>query len=217
MKMGPRFLVYLFLTAAMASPAAAAELCGDQAVVDTGRENGGKFEKVKIKADNIDFPKRNQVLLRGYTQLIRGGHRVYADELLYNKTRNEVEASGVVKLETPKGDVVKTSVLTYDITNGVAVSGPATFVVADRQSELLGSGKSTVNAHGEAERITFESEYIMILENAQVTTCLDGEEDVTFKADELRVDLNEGVRTGKRVKIKIAEPNKHKRMRELMN
>lgn len=215
--MGLRFLVSLAFMASLAAPAAAAEICSAHPTVESEQAASGALEKVKIKADNIEFPKRNQVLLRGYTQLIRGGHRIYADELLYNKEQNEVEARGVVKLETPKGDVVKTSVLKYDVANGVAISGPATFVVADRNSALLGSGKSTVNAHGFAERITFESEYIMLLENANVTSCLDGEADITFAADELRVDLNEGVRTGKRVKIKIAEPNKHKRLRELVN
>ena len=215
--MGFRLLVGLVLAVSLAAPAAAAVECNGYATIEPQRSNNEALQKVKIKADNIEFPRRNQVLLRGYTQLIRGGHRVYADELLYNKIGNEVEARGVVKLQTPKGDVVKTSVLTYDVTNGVAVSGPATFLVADRKSELLGSGKSTVNAHGVAERITFESEYIMLLENAEVTSCLDGEEDVTFAADELRVDLNEGVRTGKRVKIKIAEPNKHRKLRELVN
>ena len=215
--MGFRFLAGLLLMTGFTASAAAADNCAAQTTVAPQRSTGGTLEKVKIKADNIDFPKRNQVLLRGYTQLIRGGHRIYADELLYNKVQNEVVARGVVRLETPKGDVVETSVLAYDVTGGMAVSGPATFVVANRESNLLGSGKSTVNAHGKAERITFESEYIMLLENARVTSCLDGEEDVTFTAEELRIDLNEGVRTGKRVKIKIAEPGKHKRLRELIN
>ncbi len=215
--MGFRFLVSLVLFAGFTAAAAAADNCAAEPAVESRGATSGTLEKVKIKADNIAFPERNQVLLRGYTQLIRGGHRIYADELLYNKTRNEVVARGVVKLETPKGDVVQTSVLAYDITDGIAVSGPATFIVADRKSELLGSGKSTVNAYGKAERITFESEYVLLLENARVTSCLDGEEDVTFAAEQLRIDLNEGVRTGKRVKIKIAEPSKHKRLRELIN
>lgn len=215
--MGFRVLTGLAFIASLAAPAAAAQDCAVHPTIEPRLVTSGTLEKVKIKADNIEFPARNKVLLRGYTQLIRGGHRVYADELLYNKVQNEVEARGVVRLQTPKGDVVETSILTYDVTNGVAISGPATFVVANRQTKVLGSGKSTVNAHGVAERITFESEYVMLLEDAKVTSCLDGEADATFEADELRVDLNEGVRTGKRVKIKIAEPNKHKRLRELAN
>ena len=74
-----------------------------------------------------------------------------------------------------------------------------------------------MNAHGVAERVTFEGDDIMLLKNAQVTSCLDGKEDITFAADELRVDLNEGVRTGKRVKIRIAEPGKHKRIQNIIN
>ena len=118
-------------------------------------------------------------------------------------------------LQTPKGDVVETSVLTYDIAKGVAVSGPARFSIANRPSGFLGSDDSTVNAHGIAERVTFESEDIMLLENAEVTSCLDGNEDITFQAEALRVDLNKGVRTGTRVKIRISNPGKHKRLREI--
>jgi lipopolysaccharide assembly outer membrane protein LptD (OstA) len=47
---------------------------------------------VKIQADEIEFPRRNVVHLRGYTQLIRGGHRVYADELIFDKEKQEIEA-----------------------------------------------------------------------------------------------------------------------------
>ena len=79
----------------------------------------------------------------------------------------------------------------------------------------MGSDDSTVNAHGIAERVTFESEDIMLLENAEVTSCLDGNEDITFQAEALRVDLNKGVRTGTRVKIRISNPGKHKRLREI--
>jgi lipopolysaccharide assembly outer membrane protein LptD (OstA) len=189
--------------------------CSDTPPMDFNPEAGTAPEKVKIKADQIDFPGRKVVVLNGFTQLIRGGHRVRADELVYDKVNNEAEARGSVTLQTPKGDIVETSVLTYDITAGIAVSGPARFSIANRPSEFLGSDDSTVNAYGVAERVTFESEDIMLLENAEVTSCLDGKEDITFQAEALRVDLNKGVRTGTRVKIRITDPGKHKRLREV--
>ena len=215
--MGSKSLIAVVLLLSLAHASAAEEGCGVQPKVDPKQISNSAQEKVRIKADEIEFPARRIVLLKGYTQLIRGGHRVYADELLFNKVQNEVEARGVVRLETPKGDKVETSVLTYDVNKGIAVSGPATFSIANRRSEILGSEESTVNAHGVAERVTFEGEDIMLLKNAQVTSCLDGKEDITFAADELRVDLNEGVRTGKRVKIRIAEPSKHKRVQKIIN
>jgi lipopolysaccharide assembly outer membrane protein LptD (OstA) len=193
----------------------AVDSCSDAPPQDFEPEAGMAHKKVKIKADQIDFPGRKVVVLHGYTQLIRGGHRVRADELVYDKVNNEAEARGSVTLQTPRGDRVETSVLTYDINTGVAVSGPARFSIANRPSEFLGSDDSTVNAHGVAERVTFESEDIMLLENAEVTSCLDGKEDITFQAEALRVDLNKGVRTGTRVKIRITDPGKHKRLSEV--
>ena len=215
--MGLKSLIAVVLLLSLARPAAAEDSCSAHPKVYPEQTSSSAQEKVKIKADKIEFPERRMVLLKGYTQLIRGGHRVYADELLFNKVQNEVEARGVVRLETPKGDRVETSILTYDVDKAVAVSGPATFTIANRPSEILGSEGSTVNAHGVAERVTFEGDDIMLLKNAQVTSCLDGKEDITFAADELRVDLNEGVRTGKRVKIRIAEPGKHERAQKIIN
>lgn len=174
-------------------------------------------EKVNIKADQITFPQRKVVRLHGYTQLIRGGHRIYADELTYYRARNQAKAQGTVKVQTAKGDVVETTILDYYVDKGIAISGPATFLIANRPSGPLGDVDSTVNAFGSAERVTLRTDNIMVLENAWVTSCLDGRKDITFEAEELNVDLEEGVRTGTRVKIQIAGPNRHKRIREIVN
>lgn len=195
--------------------AVAEDLCGEIPPAAFKSLEGTAFEKVRIQADEIEFPGRNVVILRGYTQLFRGGHRVNSDALVYYKARNTVEARGSVTLQTRKGDVVKTDVLAYDIKTGMAVSGPAEFSIANRRSEVLGSADSTVNAFGTAARVMFESADIMLLEEADVTSCLDGEKDITFHAVKLRVDLNEGVRTGTRVKIRIENPGKHRKLSEL--
>ena len=121
-KMGLKSLIAVVLLLSLARPSVAEDGCSAHPKVDPERPSSSAQEKVKIKADKIEFPERRMVLLKGYTQLIRGGHRVYADELLFNKVQNEVEARGVVRLETPKGDKVETSILTYDVDKAVAVS-----------------------------------------------------------------------------------------------
>lgn len=174
-------------------------------------------KNVEILADDISFPDRGVVHLKGYTQLIRGGHRVYADELIYNKATNEVIAKGVVKFETPQGDIIHTSVLRYDIQNGKVDSGPAEFLLADRQSRLLGSGHSTVNAFGTAEKVTLEDGSVLKLTNARVTSCLDGKKDMTFTADNLTVDVEKGVRTADRAKVRISAPERHERLNKAID
>lgn len=169
-------------------------------------------KNVEILADDISFPDRGVVHLKGYTQLIRGGHRVYADELIYDKATNEVVAKGVVKFETPQGDIIHTSVLHYDIQNEKVDSGPAEFLLADRQSRLLGSGRSTVNAFGTAAKVTLENGAILSLTDARVTSCLDGEKDMTFTAENLTVDVDKGIRTADRAKVRISAPERHERL-----
>ena len=230
-----RLLFRLALVALISGPwavAGAENQCGEKPPADFRSLEGTPFEKVKINADEIDFPGRNVVVLRGYTQLFRGGHRVSSDELVYYKNKNTAEARGSVTLQTQKGDVVETNVLAYDIASGMAVSGPAEFTISNRSSGLLGTGDNTVNAYGTAARVTFESADIMLLEVADVTSCLDGNKDITFHAEKLRLDLNEGVQTGKRltetgatgtritgtrVKVRIENPGKHKKLNELKN
>lgn len=169
-------------------------------------------KNVEILADDISFPERGVVHLKGYTQLIRGGHRVYADELIYDKNTNTVVASGVVKFETPQGDVIHTSVLNYDIQSGRIVTGAAEFLLADRQSRVLGDGHSTVNAYGTAQKIVIEKQQILELTDARVTSCLNGEKDMTFTASNLTVDTEQGVRTAERAKVRISAPERHEKL-----
>ncbi|HSH43108.1 MAG TPA: hypothetical protein VK973_13360 [Arenicellales bacterium] len=174
-------------------------------------------KNVEILADDISFPERGVVHLKGYTQLIRGGHRVYADELIYDKNENTVVARGVVKFETPQGDVIHTSVLNYDIDSGKIVTGAAEFLLADRQSRVLGDGHSTVNAYGTASRIVLENGNILNLSGAKVTSCLNGEKDMTFTADTLTVDTDQGVRTAERAKVRISAPQRHDKLNEAVD
>lgn len=174
-------------------------------------------KKIEILADDISFPERGVVYLKGYTQLIRGGHRVYADELTYDKSTNQVVAEGVVKFQTPEGDVIRTSILHYDIETGRIESGPAEFMLADRQSRMLGDGHATVNAFGTAERITLEDGKVLNLTGARVTSCLDGEKDMTFTADNLTVNPDQGIRTAERAKVRISAPQRHERFNSTLD
>lgn len=171
-------------------------------------------KNVKILADDISFPERGIVHLRGYTQLIRGGHRVYADELIYDKTSNTVVAKGVVTFETPQGDVIHTSVLNYDVESSRIVTGPAEFLLADRQSSVLGDGHGTVNAFGTARELILDEGKVLNLADARVTSCLDGRKDMTFTAENLSVDTDKGVRAADRAKVRISAPERHQRYNE---
>lgn len=172
---------------------------------------------VKIQADEIDFPRRNIVHLRGYTQLIRGGHRVYADELIFDKEKQEIEARGLVTLTTPRGDVVKTSVLRYDVNRNLMESGPATIVLASREAKVVGATAGSVTAHGTANQVVFEGTDVMHLKEVKLTTCLDGKDDLVFAADDLKVDLEKGLRVAKRAKVRLLTPHRHPQITDLIN
>ncbi len=185
--------------------------------VEASQVQGRAPLPVKIQADAIDFPRRNVVHLRGYTQLIRGGHRVYADELIFDKARQEIEARGLVTFQTPEGDQIKTSVLRYDVAQNRMLSGPAEFVLATRNAELVRASGDSVAAHGTAQQVVFENLDVMSMTGVRLTTCLDGRDDLVFAADTLDIDLKLGLRVAKRAKVRLNMPDRHLRVLEMIN
>jgi len=170
--------------------------------------------KVKIQADEISYPGRNIAHLRGFVELVRGSHRLYADELIYDKSETRAVAKGSVKFQNSEGDIIFTSILRYYIATGKIVSGSANFIIASRNKNLTVSKGSTVDSYGTASRITLLAGNVMYLENAEITQCRDGKEYSIFTAGEIRVDLDEGMRTAKKVKIRIAPPDRNDRIQE---
>ena len=65
--------------------------------------------------------------------------------------------------------------------------------------------------------VIFEPGDIMRLENAVVTTCLDGKDDIKFTARDIKVDLNKGIRTARRAKMQILAPERHTKVKEMIN
>lgn len=196
--------------------AASPSTCRDSAAKTAPAASTGETTPVSITADHIEFPQRNVVLLKGYTQMIRGGHRVFADELTYDKGNQSVEARGVVKLETPTGDLIRTGVLHYDVDKQRVESGPASFVLAGRDASNKPDPKH-VSAHGTASRVEMRGETAMYMEQVEITTCLDGKEDLTFKADSLEIDLDQGFRVANRAKLQILAPDRHPQINEMLN
>jgi lipopolysaccharide assembly outer membrane protein LptD (OstA) len=172
--------------------------------------------KVKIQADEIEYPERNIAHLRGFVELVRGSHRLYADELIYDRSETRAVAKGAVKFQSSEGDVIYTSVLRYYVASGKIISGNANFIIANRNNNHSISDDGTIDSYGTASRITLLSGNVMYLENAEITSCQDGKEHTVFTASELRVDLDEGIRTAKHVKIRIAPPDRHDRIQEML-
>ena len=100
----------------------------------------GNSSIVEIDADAIDFPDRNVVFLSGFTRLSQRGNRVSADELVYDKTSEVVEARGMVQLASTEGDIVQTSKLFYDIASQTAR--------ADGDVRLITTNGDFINAQG---------------------------------------------------------------------
>lgn len=201
------------------SAPAAREIASCRAIPETpniaSNQQPDDKTEVKIHADEIEFPKRNVAHLRGYVELVRGGHHVYADELIYNRAETRAVAKGAVKFQSAKGDMMFTSILKYYVATGKVVSGNASFIIVSRKKNHSDSSNKVVDSYGTASRVTLVAKNVMYLENANITSCQDGKEHTVFTAHDLRVDLNDGIRTARRVKIRITLPDRHDRIREM--
>jgi lipopolysaccharide assembly outer membrane protein LptD (OstA) len=100
----------------------------------------GSSSIVQVDADAIDFPDRNIVYLTGFTRLSQNGNRVTADELVYDKVSEIVEARGMVQLSSTGGNVIQTSKLFYDIASQTAR--------ADGDVRLITTNGDFINAQG---------------------------------------------------------------------
>ncbi|MBS1270287.1 MAG: LPS-assembly protein LptD [Gammaproteobacteria bacterium] len=130
-----------------------------------------KKQKVEIQADEITFPGRNVVHLRGSTQLTQGNHLIYADEMIYNKRQHSIEFRGRVKVDSSHGDIVRTPVLHYDVQKETAVTGAAEFVLTNRDSGIIDGDRIFARACGTAERIEFDGGTISGMKRPKISTC----------------------------------------------
>jgi lipopolysaccharide assembly outer membrane protein LptD (OstA) len=111
----------------------------------------GSSSIVQVDADAIDFPDRNIVYLTGYTRLSQNGNRVTADELVYDKVSELVEARGMVQLSSTGGDIVQTSKLFYDIASQTArVDGDVRLITTN--GDFINAQGMQYNLEGEAAR-----------------------------------------------------------------
>lgn len=162
---------------------------------------------LRVVADEIQFPKRKVIRLVGNAQMIRGAHKLTADELLYDKAKEAIEARGNVKVQTAKGDTITTPLVVYDINANRAESGPAELILANRGHKTSQSKTDFISAYGTAQKVIMKSDAVLQLENSHLTTCRKGEKDFTFNTAELDIDLEQGFQVAKRAVVQIWDPD----------
>ena len=139
----------------------------------------------------IGFEKEGDVyLLHGSAEIDYRGYRLYADEMKYDSSTGEAEASGHVRLEGgPHDEHIQASNATYNVNDetGVLHDAVATLGMALRSGRMVLTSPSPLAFTGKVVRRTGPDQFIV--EGGMVTTCSLESPAWSFNAERVVVDL----------------------------
>jgi LPS-assembly protein len=165
---------------------------------------------VFVEADRVEGTGEKEVQAEGNVVLRRSGQAVFADRLHYNAEKEEVDASGAVRLEYQRdvleGDRMKLNLGTErgfidrpnftftpvprTPTGPIGPGSPALVKALPSEFDRRNKPQEPLESRGDAERLLFQGPDRYRLEKASYTTCGPGNDDWFIKANELDIDRN---------------------------
>lgn len=127
-------------------------------------------------------------------ELRKRGLRVNADKLRYDEPQETLDASGNVRIQTDAA-VVKGPDLHYRI--------PDSTGFMNKPAYALSAGAGGVPGQGTAEKISFQGEDRMQLDDAKYSACAVGREDWWIRANEMELDRSTNTGTGRNAWIEF--------------
>lgn len=133
-------------------------------------------DAIHVRADHLAMAPDGTNVFSGNVELQYGEQTVFADEIVYDKVKDEFEARGNVALLSRGGDAIETPLLRLQRETGVGYADAAILTFADQ------------NARGRARRIEFQGRERTRLEGARYTTCPPGQETWYLWAGSIELD-----------------------------
>ena len=146
---------------------------------------------IHVWAREVQTEKDGATNLEGTAELTRGGDRITADHMRYEKPTNTVEADGDVQFRNAAGDTFRTEELRLQLDTRIGEIGPSRYTVNNDR------------ARGDAARIEFLGPDYIRLTDARYTTCRAGQDDWFLKVSRLDLDTDEDIGTAWHATIKF--------------
>ncbi len=130
--------------------------------------------------------------LSGNVEVVRGGQRLFADEVHYSEQERTVQARGGVTFSG----------------SGLTVKGPDAEVHLDDDTAEFSQASywySPRHARGRASRVYRKSPQVIELDNATYTTCNPGNYDWLLSADYVKLDRESGQGTARNVLLRFKQ------------
>lgn len=151
---------------------------------------GAPGSPVDIQADRVELEGETATFI-GNVIVQYGSETLYADRARYNKTTDEIQASGNVRLVTAMGDELETPLLQLVRETGVGFTQAVTFKFAEN------------GARGDARQIVFRGRELVRLEGSRYTRCPQGQDDWFIVASDIELDYDREVGSARHARIKF--------------
>jgi LPS-assembly protein len=154
-------------------------------------QTGSTDRSVRIRADQAQLNAAGMNIFSGNAELRYGDKTILADKIIYDKSKDEFEASGNVRMRDDAGDEFIMPLIRLQTQIGAGYADSVKFSL---------NGNS---ARGDATKIIFVGRERTLMENARYTTCQPGQDDWFIIARNLQLDYGQEVGTARNATIEF--------------
>ena len=158
---------------------------------------------LELEADDIDLPDANTVELQGKAYAQQGPQRISADNIRYSKTDDQLNATGGVEVFSPNGDKFTAEQLDMELETFTGAANDVNYVVADRTYVPRLKNNAFAMARGDATSADFLGHDLVELQDVTYTNCVEGNDDVVVKANNLVLDHATGTGIARNATLKF--------------
>jgi LPS-assembly protein len=148
---------------------------------------------ISLEADNVESEGDDVVTLTGNAEVTQGRQTIVADRLQYFRQSERVIAEGSVEMISENGDYLNSEAVDIHVPTQIGSLKNSEFKLASGISSADGVDTVEIESRGSAELVSLEGEGFVRLENADYSTCPDGNDSVIIGARSLELDRIGGI------------------------
>ena len=148
---------------------------------------------ISLEADNVESQGDEVVTLSGNAVVAKGRQTVVADKLQYYRETERVVAEGGVEMISDRGDYLSSDAIDVHVPTQIGTLTNSSFKLARSITRSEGRDTVQIESRGSADLVSLEGEGFVRLENANYSTCPEGNESVVIGANHLELDRIGGV------------------------
>ncbi len=148
---------------------------------------------ISLEADSVESEGDDLVTLSGNAEVTKGRQTVVADKLQYYRESERVVAEGSVEMISENGDYLTSEAIDVHVPTQIGTLSNSQFKLARSMSRSGDRDVVKVESRGSAELVSLEGEGFVRLENANYSTCPEGNDSVVIGASSLELDRLGGV------------------------